>query len=121
MELLFHGGGSEGDVLRRDWGSKNPERVAANPGEGEAAELQLPRSDWHCRKAFLGDPLCHRLRTFTAHPTGLPTGGHRTAGSQVVSRGGEGFCGPCAASVEEAKRAIEARIWSAFLVQRSED
>jgi hypothetical protein len=34
-----------------------------------------------------------------------------------VSRGGEGFCGPCAASVEEAKRAIEARIWSAFLVQ----
>jgi hypothetical protein len=40
MELLFHGVGSQGDVLRLCGGSENPECVEANLGEGKAAKLQ---------------------------------------------------------------------------------
>src|SRR5882672_10825109 len=82
MALLLHGSGSEGDVLWVDQSEKGPGRIEANHGKGAISELQLHRSNWNCSKAFLGGPLCYRLRTFTAHPAELPARRCRpTAGS----------------------------------------
>src|ERR1700686_3035790 len=72
MELLFHGSGSEGDVLRRSWSEEDPERIETDFSEGKAARLQWPRSHWNRCQAFSGSALRNRLSSLAPPPTELP-------------------------------------------------
>src|ERR1700730_15791169 len=72
MELLFHGGGSEGDVLRRSWSEEDPERIETDSSEGKAARLQWPRSHWNRCQTFSGNAVCNRLSSLAPRSTELP-------------------------------------------------
>src|ERR1700687_5663470 len=72
MELLFHGGGSESDVLRRWRSEEDPERIEADFSQGKAARLQWPRSHWNRCQAFSGSAVCNRLSSLAPRPTELP-------------------------------------------------
>src|SRR6267154_4715669 len=94
MELLFHGGGSEGDVLRRSWSEEDPERIETDFSEGKARRLQWPRSHWNRCQAFSGSAVCNRLSSLAPRPTELPPRWRRgTAHVATRRRLGQGLSG----------------------------
>src|SRR6267143_1881294 len=85
MELLFHGGGSEGHVLRRCWSEEDPERIETDFSQGKAARLQWPRSHRNRCQAFSGSAVCNRLSSLAPRPTELPPRWRRGT-AQVATR-----------------------------------
>src|ERR1700728_3527414 len=52
MEFLFHGGRSQGDVLRLTWSSEDSERIEADLREGQAATVQWVGSNSNRGQTF---------------------------------------------------------------------